>query len=165
MSARARAALALLLVLAPQIAAAHAALIAAEPVEAVRITAQYDTGEAMAGAQVMIYAPDDPATVWARGETDAEGRFDLVLPAEPLGAWTVQVRQAGHGAMIHVERGASDAQGAVVVTSGTAIPHWLQRGVMVALVLWGALGTALFFRRGGGTGQRATGTGGADASS
>lgn len=149
MSARARAALLLLLALAPQVAGAHAALVSAEPIEALRITARYDTGEAMAGAQVTIYAPDDPATVWARGETDAEGRFDLVLPAEPEGTWAVQVRQAGHGAMIHVEHGqAAGAVAALVVTAGSTAPRGLQRAVMVALVLWGAIGTALWFRRG-----------------
>ncbi|MCC5973316.1 MAG: carboxypeptidase regulatory-like domain-containing protein [Rubellimicrobium sp.] len=133
-------------------AAAHAALVTAEPVEALRITARYDTGEPMAGAQVTIYAPDDPATAWARGETDAGGRFDLVLPTEPEGAWAVQVRQAGHGAMIHVARGSAEGEAALVVTAGTAVPHLLQRAVMVALVLWGALGTALFFRRGRASG-------------
>lgn len=128
---------------APAPADAHAALIEAENVPAVRLRAVYETGEPMAGAQVLIYAPDTAADVWARGETDEQGRFEFIPDTLP-GRWSVQVRQAGHGAMAHVMLGAGDGPAPANTSSQD---DWLRRAVMVGLVAWGALGTALFFRR------------------
>lgn len=126
----------------PQLASAHAALIEAQTAQAIRLHAYYDTGEPMAHAQVIIYAPDDPSTPWGQGVTDRDGQFDFI-PDTPEGRWSVQVRQAGHGAMAHVQMG-GDAP--LVITASRA-DSWLQRAVMVALVAWGALGTALFALR------------------
>lgn len=125
--------------LAPPTAFAHAALIEAETVQAIRLHAYYDTGAPMPHAQVIIYAPDNPAMPWGRGETDHEGRFEFI-PDAAQGLWSVQVRQAGHGVMAHVDM--SGDLPAVVTVSGTT--GWLQRAVMVALVAWGAWSTVLF---------------------
>jgi len=129
--------------IAPLPALSHAALIEAEAVQAIRLQALYDTGEPMAGAQVVIFAPGAPAEAWGRGSTDAEGRF-VFVPGPEEGRWTVQVRQAGHGAMAHVETGAA----APVSVASAAAPGWADRAVTIALVAWGALGTALFAMRG-----------------
>lgn len=133
--------------LAPIAAGAHAALLSAETVDAIALYARYDTGEAMMQAQVIIYSPADPTTVWSRGTTDDDGRYLFVPDPDVAGRWTIQVRQAGHGAMVHVET-AGEAGDAVV--SGPQEQSTLQRLVMVGLVVWGALGTALYFRRGRG---------------
>ena len=145
-------ALTLLLLLVPLPALSHAALLQAEAAQAVRLQAVYDTGAPMAGAQVVIYAPGNPVEPWGRGETDAEGRY-VFLPDTAEGRWTVQVRQAGHGAIAHVEM----TGGAPVALAGGTGADWLQRAVMIALVGWGALGTALFALRGRkqGRGQKA----------
>jgi nickel transport protein len=134
--------------LAPLPALGHAALLQAEAAQAIRLHATYDTGEPMAEAQVIIYAPDNPAQPWSRGTTDAEGRY-LFAPDPGLpGRWTVQVRQAGHGAVANVEVGPDGGDAPVLsVTGGGMETGPLQRAVMVALVVWGALGTALYFRR------------------
>jgi len=135
--------------LATPYALGHAALVDAETAPAIRLHAYYETGEPMAEAQVIIYAPDAPGQVWRRGVTDSEGRFEFV-PAPVPGRWSVQVRQAGHGAMAHVDMGASApaAVAAVAVASPAPAPaSWLERLVMIGLVAWGALGTALYFRR------------------
>lgn len=131
----------------PMPAGAHAALITAETAPAIRLHAHYDTGEPMAQAQVLIYAPDRPSEVWGRGLTDAQGRFEF-LPDAAAGRWSIQVRQAGHGAMAHVFL---DDTGPTVLSAGAGAQSWLQRLVMVVLVAWGALGTALYLRlrRGG----------------
>ena len=126
----------------PLSALSHAALIEAETAQAIRLHALYDTGAPMSHAQVIIYAPDDPGNPWGRGVTDRDGRFEFI-PDATAGRWSVQVRQSGHGAMAHVTMG-SDAP--VTVTAASA-QSWLQRGVMVALVAWGALGTVLFALR------------------
>lgn len=143
--------------LSPAPALAHAALVEAHMLAAIRIVAVYDTGEPMAQAQVIVYAPDAPASAWSRGVTDDEGRFDFVPDPALPGRWSVQVRQAGHGAIAHVDipsatEGARVETAVLIATDGSAGLTLLQRLTMVALVAWGALGTGLFFmrRRGGG---------------
>ncbi|MCC5992955.1 MAG: carboxypeptidase regulatory-like domain-containing protein [Rhodobacteraceae bacterium] len=129
--------------LAPSAAFSHAALIEAETAQAIRLHAYYDTGTPMADAQVIIYAPDRPAVPWGQGNTDSEGRFTFI-PDTVEGRWSVQVRQAGHGAMAHIEL---HGETATVLAPTVAAGSWVQRAVMVALVAWGALGTALFVLR------------------
>ncbi|SDW46592.1 carboxypeptidase-like regulatory domain-containing protein [Roseicitreum antarcticum] len=87
----------------------HAAHIEAEVVPTIHLQARYDTGGPMAGAQVIIYAPDAPGDVWARGQTDDAGRFQFIPDALP-GRWSVQVRQAGHGAMVYIETTAGGSE-------------------------------------------------------
>lgn len=154
------------LALVPAAAKAHAALLDAAPVQAIALTGRYDTGEPMAGAQVIIYAPDDPAQVWGRAVTDEAGRYVFVPDVALAGRWTVQIRQAGHGAVAHIDLAAADDAGApatATITTQNAAPDWLQRLVMVALVAWGALGTALWVRS-TRRGRTPDGEGGSDAS-
>lgn len=127
---------------APHSVFAHGAVMTAEPTQAIRLQARYDTGEPMAQAQVIIYAPNTPSEIWGRGVTDRDGRFDFI-PEDIAGRWSVQVRQAGHGVMAHVD--ISDAAPVLVATPQQ--DTWAQRMVMIALVAWGGLGTALFALR------------------
>ena len=125
----------------PLVAFSHAALIEAETAQAIRLHAFYDTGEPMSHAQVIIFGPEDPVTPWGQGVTDRDGKLEFVLGPE-AGRWSFQVRQAGHGAMVHV-----DIDGETPVITAEAAPQgWGQRLVMIVLVAWGALGTALFAR-------------------
>ncbi len=127
------------------LAIAHGAFMDVADVRAVKIHARYDTGEPMAEAQVLVYAPDNPARPWARGVTDAEGRFSFV-PDDRPGQWAIQARQAGHGAMSYFT--VADAGAAVSVSvPARAGPDLAQRLLMVACVAWGCIGTALYFRR------------------
>jgi nickel transport protein len=136
----------LALMLAGQ-AAAHAAFVDLRDVAAISVLAQYDTGEPMADAQVAIYAPDDPATPWLTGQTDARGWF-LFMPDPAIsGRWAVQVRQAGHGAMAYADVAAGDSTVTIIGTAPAAGLTWAQKALMLASVLWGAIGTALYFRR------------------
>lgn len=137
-------ALCLAVVTAPQPLLSHGALIEAQTAQAIRLHAFYDTGEPMSHAQVLIHAPGEPGTPWGQGVTDRQGRFEFI-PDGDEGRWTVQVRQAGHGAMLQVEI----SDNTTVMLAPTAPADGLQRALMVALVAWGALGTALFALRKG----------------
>jgi nickel transport protein len=106
---------------------------------AVEIVATYDTGEPMSGGQVTVYAPNDPATTWLTGVCDEEGRFTFTPDPNQPGTWDVQVRQAGHGDMIHIPIGED-----VALAGGTGYTS-LQIMLMGACVVWGFVGTALFF--------------------
>ncbi len=121
---------------------AHGAKIEYTISMAIEICAAYDTGEPMAGGQVMVYAPDDPSTPWLTGVCDEDGRFIFTPDSSKPGTWDVQVRQSGHGDMVHIPIGED------VAMSGTTGYTPLQIVLMGACVVWGFVGTALFFLRG-----------------
>lgn len=125
---------------------AHGALMEYAFTSAITIQAKYDTGHPMPGARVTVYAPDNPAKPWLVGTSDEEGRFSFVPDLAKAGTWTIQARQAGHGAMIHipVEPTSEQDSGAAAASSGTTTP---QRLLMALAVVWGFVGTALFFTR------------------
>ncbi len=123
------------------LARAHGAKISYTIDPTVHLVAAYDSGEPMADAQVTVYAPADPATPWLTGMTDAEGRFSFVPDAAQIGSWDVQVRAAGHGDMVHIPIG----EGAAL--SGTTGFTTAQIVLMAACVVWGCVGTALYFSR------------------
>jgi nickel transport protein len=125
-------------------AVAHGAFVDVTEIQAVAIGARYDTDEPMAGAQVSVFAPDDQAQPWHVGQTDAAGRF-VFVPDDRAGRWAIQVRQAGHGAMGYVE--VDTAAGVTPTIAAPAGLDPMQRVLMVASVVWGCIGTALYFRR------------------
>lgn len=94
--------LAALFVFTPGVAQAHGSLIEYTiDSDGVTLQAMYDGGMPMAEAQIIIFAPNDPAKPWRLDQTDTEGFFSFTPDVELEGEWAVQARQAGHGAMIH----------------------------------------------------------------
>lgn len=120
---------------------AHGAKIEYTVVTGVEIQAAYDTGDPMAGGQVVVYAPDDPSSPWLTGVCDGEGRFAFAPDPDKPGTWDVQVRQAGHGDIVHIDIGAGAATSG---GSGLTVPQIL---LMAGCVAWGCIGTALFYSR------------------
>lgn len=116
-------------------------------VPGIMVQAAYDSGEPMARAQIIVYAPSDPMKPWLTGVSDDEGRFAFVPDPQEHGVWAVQARQAGHGAIVHVRTAPPDA-GTVAVTASQAGLDPMQRAIAAGAVVWGFIGTALFFWRG-----------------
>jgi len=123
-------------------ALAHGAKIEYTVNVAIELVAAYDNGEPMAGAQFVVYAPDDPSTPWLTGFCDDEGRFSFVPDTSKPGTWDVQVRQAGHGDIVHIPIGEDAA-----VTGSSGGYTTLQIVLMALCVVWGTVGTALYFSR------------------
>lgn len=117
----------------------------------VEVQAQYDNGEPMAEAQVAVFAPGQPEQPWRTGVTDTAGRFRFSPDGDQPGPWEVQVRQAGHGGVIAIPLGGEEVAPAPPPVGGTGYSP-AQIGLMVALGLWGCLGTGLFFARRAGPG-------------
>ena len=132
----------MLCLLLPLTVYAHGASIEYTVDMTVEIYATYDSGEPMAGAQVIVYAPDNPTTPWLTGVCDDEGRFSFTPDTTSTGTWDVQVRLAGHGGMIHIPVGEG-----TVGTGGTGGYSVAQIVVMAVCVIWGIAGTALYFMR------------------
>ena len=146
----------------PNFAIAHGAAVHYQPVEAIELQANYSSGEPMAKAQVSIFAPNNATNPWQIGMTDKAGRFIFRPDHAQPGDWEVQVRQAGHGELVTIPVEAEpvaetddDPAGAKMPTAASppasaanpAIAGYspLPPGLMVASVLWGCVGTALFF--------------------
>lgn len=123
----------------PAGAYAHGAHIDYSINASVEIVARYDTGEPMAGAQVTVYAPDDPATPHSSGICDEAGRFTFVPDRD--GTWDVQVRLSGHGDMVHIPVGKGMTTG-----GGGGGYSVLQIVIMALCVIWGIVGTVLYIR-------------------
>jgi nickel transport protein len=139
---------------------AHGVSINYAITQAIAIQAAYDTGEPMVKAQVIVYAPDNPSTPWQKGTTDEKGKFVFMPDLAKAGNWEVTVRQAGHGdvIVIPVESGTAGNAPSTPPTSSSpetkqatsSSPETLtplQKGLMSGSVIWGFVGTALFFAR------------------
>jgi nickel transport protein len=129
----------------PDRVSAHGVKISYEATQALEIQANYDSGEPMANAQVTIYAPNR-SEPWLKGSTDAQGRFTFTPDATQSGNWEVKVRRAGHGDILNIPVG---QQATSVSGSGSGQTGYtpLQTTMMAAAVIWGFIGTALFFSR------------------
>jgi len=136
------AAIGLALLMFPAGAHAHGARIEYTSSAVIEIIAMYDSGEPMGGAQVVVYAPDDPSTPWLTGTCDKEGRFTFSPDSSKPGTWDVQVRQAGHGDMVHISVGDGMAG-----SSGAGGYSVAQIVLMSVCVIWGITGTALYLSR------------------
>ncbi|ELR97581.1 carboxypeptidase-like regulatory domain-containing protein [Gloeocapsa sp. PCC 73106] len=121
---------------------AHSAQITYEATPGILITATYDQGQPMAKAQVVVYAPSDPATPWLKGETDAQGNFSFIPDPLQPGNWDIKVRQSGHGALITIP---INSENQSVINQSIYTP--MQKLLMSASIAWGFLGTAMFFSR------------------
>ncbi|MGD9117139.1 MAG: carboxypeptidase-like regulatory domain-containing protein [Dehalococcoidia bacterium] len=132
----------LILLVLPAQALAHGVNIEYSSDVEITIVAKYDSGSPMAGAQVAVYAPDDPTTPWLTGVCDDEGVFSFTPDSSKPGTWDVQVRLAGHGGIVHIPVGEGAAS-----SGGVGGYSWLQIAIMAACVIWGSVGTALYFRR------------------
>ena len=132
---------------------------------AASLTAKFDSGDVMDAAQVQVYAPDNAKSPWLHGVCDAEGHFRFVADVQNPGTWEVQVRQAGHGDWLKFELDetavvvdAADSEGedaptlriADEVAKTAASDDGYSTGqivLMAACVVWGMVGTALYFSR------------------
>ncbi|MEM6450024.1 MAG: carboxypeptidase-like regulatory domain-containing protein [Cyanobacteria bacterium P01_D01_bin.105] len=120
---------------------AHGAQIEVLQHPAIEIVATFDTGAPMANAQVAVYAPNALETPWKTGRTDNEGRFSF-MPDVAEGTWEVTVRKAGHGqTTTFALSAASDAR--APDANVPAPRQWLS----MAAVVWGFIGTALYFTK------------------
>jgi nickel transport protein len=153
---------------------AHGVKVEHHSVAAIAVAAHYDSGQPMAEAQVLVYAPNNSTEPWLTGVTDKEGKFIFTPAGDRPGNWEVAVRQGGHGNMItipwqpettavdstdtanaltsSVNQGTPEITVASVPDANAALSP-IQRGITLGAVIWGFVGTALFFSRSKGEGR------------
>lgn len=130
---------------------AHGATYEAVEAEAFAVRFVYLLGDAMAGAEVRVYGPEEQR-LHQRGRTDAGGRFAFV-PDRP-GEWTLESDDgAGHSVRALVTVG-GDASG-VVAPDSVAIPATLLIVLLIvsALLNAGLVSALLAARRRGSKGS------------
>jgi nickel transport protein len=133
----------LICLLNPTPAAAHGAEYELLEGGVVGVRAAYDTGQPMANAPVLIFAPGENQ---AGLTTTTDRRGVVCFAPDRAGVWVLQVRaEGGHGLRVNLEVEESMLAAA---TSRSAGPFstW-QKLVMALCVLWGFAATALFFSR------------------
>ncbi len=135
---------------------AHGVKIKHQITPAIKINAVYDTGLPLANAPVTVYAPNTPSKPWLKGTTDEEGNFIFSPDSSQSGYWEIKVRQAGHGQLVSIpfqvdksynsdNEKISNSNYYLASTSNDYNP--LQKGLMIGCIVWGFLGTGLFFWR------------------
>lgn len=108
--------------------------------DSISIAAMFDDGMPMESAQVTVFSGASPSEPYITGMTDENGNFAFLPCKEESHLWDVQVRKAGHGDMIHISLDSS--AGTVDTHTGYTV---FQIILMSVCVVWGFVGTALFF--------------------
>lgn len=122
---------------------AHGVLMDATPIPSFQVHVRYESGEPMANAQVNVYAPTDPKNAWLQTVADENGYFLFTPDPTLMGTWDIQARLAGHGEVLQIDVQKDGAIHQLTPSRGTP----MQKGVTIAAVVWGFVGTALFFSK------------------
>lgn len=102
----------------------------------------YSDGEMMSYAPYKIFLPDGES-VFQNGLTDKNGM--VIFSPDSPGEWRVQANDdLGHGARVMVNVGVGNMKPTGVAVGSLSA---LQKVLMALCVVWGAIGTALFYRR------------------
>jgi nickel transport protein len=108
------------------------------------IRAAFESGEAMADARVLVFAPGE-TKVTCEKKTDRNGI--VCFAPDRAGLWILQVRDSsGHGMRVNLEVN-EDMLLAEQTDSGGYRLTSPQKTIMALCVVWGFVGTALFFRK------------------
>ena len=120
---------------------AHGATYEIQRDRAVIVKAGYDDGEPMSYAEVKIFSPDVQRGEHQNGRTDKNGNFAF-LPHR-TGKWRIVVND-GMGHSFTAETFVKE--GMEIESRHQGLEYW-QKLIMAACIIWGLLGTALYFKR------------------
>ena len=105
------------------------------------IEAMYNEGSPMSDSDVTLFSPDNSTNPYLTGITDQKGRF-IFFP-ETKGEWILRVDDGmGHSLTAKLD---VTEKGVLSKTDG-AILSYLQKITMAICVLWGLIGTGLYFK-------------------
>jgi nickel transport protein len=121
---------------------AHGVSINAQMTFGVEVQASYDEGQPLALAQVQVFSPTNAETALFTGQTDKEGRYQFIPTGS--GNWEILVRQSGHGESLTVPIDLGGEPLPSLASSGS--DNLSQRLITLGSVIWGCIGTALYFK-------------------
>jgi nickel transport protein len=107
------------------------------------VRASFDTGQPMANAPVLIFAPGESRPQMT---TTTDQRGIVCFAPYRAGVWVLQVRaEGGHGLRVNLE--VEESMLAAPASGGAGGFTTWQKLLMAACVVWGFAATALYFRR------------------
>lgn len=116
--------------------------------DALKIQSTFDTGEALGGATVAVYAPNRPSQPWLTGVTDQNGTFQFQPDRTLTGEWSVRIGQGDHGDILSVPVSSRGVDVDLISQAPYDAPHrWAKQMVVAGAVLGGSLGSQLLWRR------------------
>lgn len=135
-------------VIAPAPAFAHSVETDYQVVaNALEVQSMFSTGEALEGAPVTIFSPDDETKPWLQGTTDAEGKFSFQPDRSIVGEWSVKIGQGDHGDILTVPVTAQGIDEQEISAAPHDAPHWWAKQMIVAGVfLSSSLATTWWMR-------------------
>ncbi len=104
------------------------------------ITFTYEGGEPMKNATVLFFAPGNYNKYAFKKTTDNSGRVEF--SPEKKGEWIIMAKQAGG----HVKRVNLKVSENMLLRSSKGSLSFLQKIIIAFCVLWGFVGTALYFK-------------------
>ena len=108
----------------------------------ITVYAAYDSGEPLSGAVVTVFhkGVDEP---FMTGICDEMGRY--IFSSLPGTALDIQVMKDGHGGWLHISAEGIDGDHGSITSGAPGTPEKI---IMTVCVVWGLIGTALYFRSG-----------------
>lgn len=129
----------LLLIFTPVLLQAHGVKYEIIKDKGIGLIVKYDTGEPMVDAEVAIYHPKDYKKPYLTMTTDQQGCF-MFLP-NISGKWAIVVNDnSGHGVQKTIEVDLSTNSDFSIAKG-----YVTQKIIMALCVIWGLIGTSLFF--------------------
>lgn len=109
----------------------------------ISVKSSFGTGVPMANCDVLIFYPSS-TKIDMKTRTNNDGIFSFI--PDKAGIWSIQVRdKSGHGMRINLE---IDEQFKLKSDNSTNNGiSYIQKIIMAICVIWGFVGTALFFKR------------------
>lgn len=115
--------------------------------DALEIQSTFSTGEAVEGATVVIYAPNDPTKPWLQGKTDQNGSFQFQPDRTLVGEWSVKIGEGDHGDILSVPVTNQGVDVNAISQNPYDAPHGFARQTLAVGVLLGSsLGTSWWMR-------------------
>lgn len=106
-----------------------------------KIEAKFDTGEPIANSPVLVFSPGGSEPQYIL-ETDEEGIF--YFAPDKVGTWILQVRgNDGHGMRINIPVD----ENLISTPPQSSSISLMQKVFMAISIIWGAIGTALYFKK------------------
>ena len=94
--------------------------------QSIELHSGFANGEPLKGADVVIYAPNQPGRVWAKGLTDSKGRFAFAPDLSIQGDWEVEITRAGHADILTVPVSANGIEADLVSQNAASDLHYAE---------------------------------------
>lgn len=124
-------------------AIAHGLSLQSQVKSSIEVIATFEDGTPLKQAQIKVYKPNQPESVAFSGTTDDQGVFQFT--PDISGNWDIFVRQAGHGSDLSLPVSLGD-QGQIQLANNSNGQTLPQRIITIGAVIWGCIGTALYFK-------------------